>query len=365
VATPRWWLKPGELAWTGNVSGLLWRLFYEGDDGDLWSFSVRNGDRGPSDRFRFDHRSVALISDGADRRIPVVLSAVHRTLERRVGPLIALDGFHRRIIDEIARYLSQDERINGKLLRSELKPAPPEKSLTAIREIIPRYVRQHPPSDLHGEIDHYSLTLRGALESSRTTEVSRVVDGVLRLLAKKFDADPTFATYTLGEVRAQLNISAESAPFAHHVIRVAGLTHGGSGSSIGDQTFGTPPDIEALADCTDFFAFLEYLRSGKSNRPSPTAPLVLPDDRRIADVPDSAPLPLPPSQLRSQISAIHAAKVQSAPTSPAAVRVPVGTPSRNNFSKLWHDPVWSKVIAGGILAAAGIAAVALRHRIGF
>ncbi|HWA82701.1 MAG TPA: hypothetical protein VG820_04675 [Fimbriimonadaceae bacterium] len=357
MATPRWWLKPGELAWVGNVSGLLWRLFYEGDDGDLWAFSVRNGDHSPSDRFRFDHRSLTLVSDGADRRIPSVLGAVHRTLERRVGLLVTPESFHRRIIDEIARHLSKDDWIDGKLLRRELKPSPPERSLVAIRELIPRYVRQLPPSDFHGEIDHYSLTLRGALESSRTTEVSRVVDGVLRLLAKKFDTDPTFSTYTLAEVRAQLTLSDESAPFAHHVIRVAGLTHGGYGSSSGDQIFGTPPDIEALAECPDFFSFLEYLRGGKSDRPSPTAPLVLPDDRQIADIPDPAPL-------RSPVAPVHPAQVTSTfPNSPI-VRIPAGPAPRTGLSKLWHDPVWSKVIATGIVAAISTAFLLFRHRLG-
>ena len=165
--------------------------------------------------------------------------------------------------------------------------------MLAVRELMPRYVRQHPSSELTGEIDHFSLTLAGLLASIRAEEASKVIDGVLGLIGSKYDENASFSQYTLDEVRTTLGITDKVNNFPLNAIRVAGLTHGGGGSG-SQHTFGAPTDTEDLSDHRTFPAFIEYLRKGTSHRPSPTAPLVLQDDPAAESQVDSQYLPSMP-----------------------------------------------------------------------
>jgi hypothetical protein len=345
MADTRWWVKPGEIVWVGNTVEGHWRVIYEADDGNVWAFTAL-GEGGQSHPFRFDHRSPLLISDGSNAHIPNVLGLVYKYIEKRIGISPQPQSLHQRILDELARQLSTHDWIDGKLLRSELRPIAREATMAALQELVPRYVRQHPSSDFHGAIDAYTLTFGGMLASNRGGEIPRIVEGVLGLLAEKFDHDPTFRAYKLSEVLQKLSLSTDSAIFVQNVVSISGLSFGSGGSGT-KLTFGRPADIEDLEGVASLSQFLDYLRLAKTDRPWPTAPLNLPDDQREIALPEEPVV----------------ATVPNEPLSPAA-SMPPTSKRQSLVVRTWRDPVWSKVIAGGILAAAGIAIALLRHRFG-
>ena len=73
------------------------------------------------------------------------------------------------------------------------------------------------------------------------------------------------------------------------------LTFGGRNDR-DDFLYGRPTDVEDLSDLTNFSEFLDYLRKGKGDRPSPTAPLILSDDRIDLALPESPISESPESQ---------------------------------------------------------------------
>lgn len=363
MADSRWWLKPGDRAWVGIVTGRLWELFYSGDDGSIWSFLIRATGGGPSFNFRFDHQSPTLIVDRASQ-IRDVLRVVHQPIQQRIGALVQPASLHRRILDEIARQLSKEYWVDGAVIRSELRPIQKEITAKALSELIPRYVTQHPSSDFHGSIDAYTLTLAGALASNRTTEVSRTIEAALTVLREKFDQDPTFRNYRVSEVAARLGFPTSSNHFVQSVLTLSGLTYGGSNQGE-DYVYGRPKDTEDLSELNNFSEFLDYLRAGKSDRPSPSAPLILPDDTLdlvLPDVPSHQPVVIQPREPRAVIS----------PSPPAVVSpAPLLSPSKEDrlITRIWRDPVWSKIIANGIWWAGGALLTAIlvlwaRHHFG-
>jgi TIR domain-containing protein len=273
----RWWLKPGELAWAGKVGGVRWNLVYNADDGTTWSFTL-----GPllgegEYQIRYDYSQRSLISDGADRDILDVLGAINQPITQRVGPKIAADDLKRKIVDSLSEYLSVDEWMDGKTLRRNLRPAAREAVNAAIEEMIPKFVRRHPPTERAGEVDHYSLTVAGLFASQKAAVARNVIAGVVSLLGQKFDAMPSFTQYTLDDVRLALNIVNKVDMFPLNVIRIADLRSSSVGSG-SQHTFTPPGDVEYIADDPTLSGFLRYVRANGSPRPSPTAPLLLSGD---------------------------------------------------------------------------------------
>jgi hypothetical protein len=283
------WLAPGETLWAATLEGTEWALRYLGDDGTMWSLDlVRNGEALGRPPVGWYHDRSTFVTNGAERdpRIPrTVLDAFYEPLKASAGTM-NLDGFtlHRQVIDALAKETSVEEWVPGKVLRHRLGAMPKATVESIVAALRPRFLHRQQTGD---QLDSYALTLAGLLASNRTTLASKIVDGAVKLFQNGYQADPRFAEFAWKDIA---NVASDDLRFAWAVIRAAGLM--GNGQMLGNgAVFGIPRDIEDVARCNDFSGFLDYLRSGRSGRVSPTAPL------RILS-PPSLPPPEPGSSPR-------------------------------------------------------------------
>jgi hypothetical protein len=120
-------------------------------------------------------------------------------------------------------------------------------------------------------------TFGGLLRSCEVASVQRIVDVVVSLLARKYEADADFQGYTLDEVMSEgQRLDGVDRRFVDGVLNWSALFLGCSGSETNGfitQNYRVPDDIDAVADCKTFADFMRATRRGTSaHRCWPTAP---------------------------------------------------------------------------------------------
>lgn len=299
----RWWKLPGEVLWTGEVAGAIWKATFVADDGCLWAMDflregrhdvhgepTRDSDQELGFRVDWDHTSRTLVTNGNMLRLPGSLHAsLHTTLRARSPNPVTTE--QKSVLDFLALRLYEDEWTSGRRLRSQA--GVDSGTIGQLVEALqPRYVRCD-----FGDDDFYSLTLPGLLASQAAPWAQAEVERVLQLLRAKFAKDPDFTGYGSEELgvgdRHQLT-------FLRAVVSISWLLSGGSGGD-GGFRWSPPRDVEHIVQCGSFGDFLKLVRQGTGRlaerRVWSSAPAMLPAKRVAPAQPRSHRVdrPAPPS----------------------------------------------------------------------
>jgi class 3 adenylate cyclase len=255
------WLTPGDTL--ASVAG--YRLVYHSDDGLLWRFQILDGPRPLLELpLGFEYRSGRIHYNGAESRIPrECLAALPEVFKSSAG-IMELKHFlmHQQVVDALAAEHSRGPSVPGRALRARVKGIP-RSVIDSMTEsaLTPRYV-------LVDGTDGYHLTLAGFLESSRRQSVVVTLESALAAIREGFGSDPRIESW---DVNAAIVAANGDRQLVEVVLAVAGL--GGELSE--KDAISVPDDVEEVAKCRGLPDFLEYLRSGRSERVSPTAPIRL------------------------------------------------------------------------------------------
>jgi hypothetical protein len=244
-----------------------WGAWLEGDGGDSWWLTLRElagADSVHQGHTRWIHRHREFAFTGLPEWMPPdATSSLQETLSRRSAGIGRLMPGEQEMLDAVAAQLHPTEWANGESLRKRLD----------LKKVRFRYLaRVLRPRHLRESDDTYTLTLPGLLASARVGEARRVLEGVLRLLARRVQG------YTWDELRAEAGLDDAQVHFAGGVISAAGLTRGEGEPLDGNPGWEHPPDAEALSECRTLEGFLAYIREKDTGRAWPTAPVLLPEE---------------------------------------------------------------------------------------
>lgn len=264
----RWWLHAQEPAATIRLDDTELPLVFESDDGTLWEFRVGKA------RVIWDHQSQSLIAGTGDDDVD---APIREAIKQLGWPreAWALSTTEQTLLDEIVKAQRTADRITLRKLRQHVRPTL-EVELDRLRALVrrlgPRLVEEH-----EGPRGHtYVPTFAGLLRSCESPFVERVVEATIAVLRDKYDRDADFAGYTLDDVVLAGAFADDERDFIDRILLTSRLFRGAGGTTengVVKRGYGVPDDIDAIAACNGFAAFMVRTRSGKdAPRGWPTAP---------------------------------------------------------------------------------------------
>lgn len=178
-----------------------------------------------------------------------------------------LTSTQRRVIDLVADVqLSAGDGISGRRLRARVPTAEKKNIAVTLESLIPQHLEQ-----TTGDAgDFYRLTFEGLLRSRWAPRATKLIDGLLRLLAARFAEDPDVRAFTWAEVKRASGLVDADFRLAAEVIALARLARGAMNGDPGspDSWWGVPVTIEALAQMRDVSDYLRY-RAGEDTGMAP------------------------------------------------------------------------------------------------
>ena len=264
-----WWLRPEEVAAVVELDGRRTDLIFESDDGTLWEFRLG------TERFGWDHSIHSLVY-GTDR---AAIDDAVRTKLKGLGwarECWALTRTEQAVLDEATKGLRADLATSARKLRQLLRPTFELDEVafaTVTKQLCPRFLEEQPGT--RGPF--YTPSFGGLLRSSEATTVQAIVETVVALLRRKYDADADFSGYSLDEVMSEGGrLDGVDRRFVDSIIVRSFLALGGNGTEsngVITRNYGVPDDIDPISECRTFEEFMRVTRRGRSaHRCWPTAP---------------------------------------------------------------------------------------------
>lgn len=115
--------------------------------------------------------------------------------------------------------------------------------------------------------DFYSITLGGLLVSKYGARCCVLLNGFVKFLSDRLDADPKFYAYSWAQIKEDFAIDSEFTLF-RKLIKLCILDNGGGSGSPGaiDFTWSRPRDIEILTDLNSTEKIIAYVRKKATDK---------------------------------------------------------------------------------------------------